>query len=63
MMIKKNKNLTRLPTPDGTDSGKQITRPPVVVILGHIDSGKTTLLDQIRKTKVAEKESGGITQP
>ncbi len=39
-----------------------ITRPPVVVVLGHIDSGKTTLLDQIRKTKIAEKESGGITQ-
>ena len=39
-----------------------ISRPPVVVVLGHIDSGKTSLLDQIRKTKVAEKESGGITQ-
>ncbi len=50
MVKKKVKNLNLL------------ERPPIVVVLGHVDHGKTTLLDYIRKTNVAAKESGGITQ-
>ncbi len=51
-MVKKYPNTTATPT----------KRPPIVVIMGHIDHGKSTLLDYIRKSNVAEGEAGGITQ-
>ena len=54
--------LTELLQAEQENSKNLKPRPPIITVLGHVDHGKTTLLDTLRKTKIAEKEVGGITQ-
>ncbi|KEQ82784.1 initiation factor 2 [Aureobasidium pullulans EXF-150] len=56
------RDLKPLPEPEAEDKEFLPVRPPVVAIMGHVDHGKTTILDYLRKSSIAATEHGGITQ-
>lgn len=57
---KEGEDLKPMDIPEDTSSWK--TRPPIVTIMGHVDHGKTTILDHLRKSSIVDQEHGGITQ-